>query len=163
SLIARAVVELPQNTEEARRALYDRARTALVTQLRGRTPRLSEAEVTHERQSLDEAIRRIELGAGLQSHRQRENVQPVPRPEVVHIVRRLAYLRPTLLIPSYLFGAIAFFLGIFWYRYWLVGERNARMEVIINEDGALYGLSLVFGSLMIPLFFLGAAALFRKL
>src|SRR5450755_2132641 len=59
-LIARAVADLPQNTDEARRALFDRARNALVTQLRGQTPALSEAQVMRERQPLDEAIRRVE-------------------------------------------------------------------------------------------------------
>ena len=41
-LIARAVAGLEKNTGEARRALYERARTALVAQLRGVTPALDE-------------------------------------------------------------------------------------------------------------------------
>ena len=41
-LIARAVAGLEKNTGDARRALYERARTALVAQLRGVTPPLSE-------------------------------------------------------------------------------------------------------------------------
>lgn len=60
-LIARAVAALPQNTDETRRALYDRARNALLAQLRGRTPALSESEVMRERQSLESAIRRLEM------------------------------------------------------------------------------------------------------
>lgn len=63
-LIARAVANLPQNTEAARRALYQRARSALDTQLRGR----SEAEVVQERRSLDEAIRRVEIESGVAKH-----------------------------------------------------------------------------------------------
>ena len=59
-LIARAVASLPQNTEAARRALYERARSALGTQLRGKTPTLSESEVNRERQLLDDAIRKVE-------------------------------------------------------------------------------------------------------
>ena len=48
-LIARAVTALDQSTGEARRAHYERARTALVTQLRGVEPVLSEADITRER------------------------------------------------------------------------------------------------------------------
>ncbi|HZP92063.1 MAG TPA: hypothetical protein VFB20_04180 [Burkholderiales bacterium] len=59
-LVARAVSGLDRNTGEARRALYERARTALVAQLRGVTPPLDEAEITRERLSLEEAIRKVE-------------------------------------------------------------------------------------------------------
>ena len=44
-LIARAVAGLEKNTGENRRALYERARTALLTQLRSLTPP-DEATVT---------------------------------------------------------------------------------------------------------------------
>jgi len=59
-LIARAVAGLERNTGDARRALYERARTALVAQLRGVTPALSESDVTRERLALEEAIRKVE-------------------------------------------------------------------------------------------------------
>ncbi len=59
-LIARAVTGLEKNTGDARRMLYERAREALVTQLRGATPPLSEAEITKERLALEEAIRKVE-------------------------------------------------------------------------------------------------------
>ena len=59
-LIARAVVGLGENTAEARRSLYERARAALVTQLRGTTPPLSESDITRERLALEEAIRKVE-------------------------------------------------------------------------------------------------------
>jgi hypothetical protein len=59
-LITRAVAALEKNTGEARRGLYERARGALVAQLRGLDPPLSEAEITRERLSLEEAIRRVE-------------------------------------------------------------------------------------------------------
>ncbi len=62
-LIARAVSGLDKSTGEARRALYERARTALLAQLRGVTPALSEADVTRERLALEEAIRRVEMDA----------------------------------------------------------------------------------------------------
>ena len=62
-LIARAVAGLDKNTGEARRALYERARTALVAQLRGVQPALSETDITRERLALEEAIRKVEAEA----------------------------------------------------------------------------------------------------
>ena len=59
-LIARAVEGLQKSTGEARRALYERARTALVTQLRSVDPPLSETEITKERLALEDAIRKVE-------------------------------------------------------------------------------------------------------
>src|SRR3982074_2290518 len=66
-LIARAVAGLEKSTGEARRALYERARTALVTQLRGVTPTLSESDITRERLALEEAIRKVEAEAARRS------------------------------------------------------------------------------------------------
>ena len=62
-LIARAVAGLEKNTGDARRVLYERARTALVTQLRGVNPALNELDVTRERLALEEAIRKVEADA----------------------------------------------------------------------------------------------------
>src|SRR6185503_13629383 len=59
-LIARAVAGLDKNTGENRRALYERARVALVAQLRGVVPALEESEITRERLALEEAIRKVE-------------------------------------------------------------------------------------------------------
>jgi hypothetical protein len=59
-LIARAVVGLEKNTGDTRRALYERARAALVAQLRSVTPALSESDVTRERLALEEAVRKVE-------------------------------------------------------------------------------------------------------
>lgn len=59
-LIARAVAGLTQNTHVARQALYERARGALLTQLRNQIPAFSAQVILDEQQSLDEAIRQIE-------------------------------------------------------------------------------------------------------
>src|ERR1700689_5010892 len=59
-LIARAVEGLGTSTGEARRALYERARAALVAQLRTIEPPLSEADITRERLALEDAIRKVE-------------------------------------------------------------------------------------------------------
>src|SRR6185312_2747944 len=62
-LIARAVSGLDKNTGDNRRALYDRARAALVAQLRSATPSLEEETITRERVALEEAIRQVETDA----------------------------------------------------------------------------------------------------
>src|SRR5438067_1176262 len=62
-LIARAVAGLENNTGDARRVLYERARAALVAQLRGVSPALDESDVTRERLALEEAIRKVESDA----------------------------------------------------------------------------------------------------
>jgi hypothetical protein len=63
-LIARAIAGLdPSAPGESRRALYERARAALIAQLRGVDPPLSESEITRERLSLEEAVRKVESEA----------------------------------------------------------------------------------------------------
>ncbi len=62
-LIGRAVNGLDKNTGENRRALYERARTALVNQLRSVEPALDEADITRERLALEDAIRKVEADA----------------------------------------------------------------------------------------------------
>jgi hypothetical protein len=59
-LLSRAVSTLDPNTAETRRGIYERARQAIVKQLRSYDPPLSEAEITRERLSLEEAVRKIE-------------------------------------------------------------------------------------------------------
>jgi hypothetical protein len=59
-LIARAVEGLPEQNPDTRHAVYERARTALIAQLRSLNPPLSEAEIQQESRSLDEAINRVE-------------------------------------------------------------------------------------------------------
>jgi hypothetical protein len=65
-LISRAVGELKKNTGENRRAIYERARTALLAQLRGVTPALEESDITRERLTLEESIRKVEAEAARQ-------------------------------------------------------------------------------------------------
>jgi len=63
-LIARAIAGLDPNAPgESRRALYERARAALIAQLRNVHPPLSESEITRERLSLEEAVRKVESEA----------------------------------------------------------------------------------------------------
>lgn len=63
-LIARAISGLdPSAPGEQRRALYERARSALIAQLRSVQPPLTESEITRERLSLEEAVRKVESEA----------------------------------------------------------------------------------------------------
>jgi hypothetical protein len=78
-LIAKAVVG--QSSGEARRVLYDRARTALVAQLRGVEPPLAEADITRERLSLEEAIRKVESEAARRSRADQPARPPPSRPD----------------------------------------------------------------------------------
>ena len=75
-LIARAIAGLdPSAPGESRRALYERARAALIAQLRSVQPPLSESEITRERLSLEEAVRKVESEA---AQRAREAVRAPP-------------------------------------------------------------------------------------
>lgn len=69
-LIARAITVLDKSTGEARRAIYERARTALVNQLRSADPPLTEEAITTERLSLEEAIRKVEADAARRAREQ---------------------------------------------------------------------------------------------
>ena len=80
-LIARAVAGLDKNTGDARRALYERARAALVAQLRGVSPALDESHVTRERLALEEAIRKVEGESARQATRSGEGATRVKAPE----------------------------------------------------------------------------------
>jgi hypothetical protein len=67
SLIARAVSRLPNKTDEARRAIYERARTALQESLRTLDPPISEAELANTQSALEEAIRRVEQDVAIET------------------------------------------------------------------------------------------------
>jgi hypothetical protein len=82
-LVAKAIAGLEKNTGEGRRALYERARSALVAQLRGMNdPPLTEAEITRERLALEEAIRKVEAEAARRG-RDAPRAEPPRAPEGV--------------------------------------------------------------------------------
>jgi hypothetical protein len=59
--LLRAIQELEPNAPgEARRAIYERARTSLIAHLRSKQPRLTESQIVRERLALEEAVRRVE-------------------------------------------------------------------------------------------------------
>jgi hypothetical protein len=59
-LIAQAVERLEQNAAETRRTVYDRARAAMVAQLRGIVPPFTESDINLEQSALERAIRKVE-------------------------------------------------------------------------------------------------------
>src|ERR1700755_2087681 len=59
-LISRAVAGLEKNNGENRRAVYERARAALLAQLRGVTPPLHQFDITREGLALEKPIRKVE-------------------------------------------------------------------------------------------------------
>jgi hypothetical protein len=84
-LISRAVAGLERNTGENRRSLYERARNALLDQLRSVTPSLSETDITRERLALEEAIRKVESDVARRMReeipRPSERAAPRPKPQ----------------------------------------------------------------------------------
>jgi len=61
SVIARAVSRLPSKTDEARHAIYERARTALQETLRNYNLPPSETEIANAQAALDAAIGKVEV------------------------------------------------------------------------------------------------------
>ena len=60
TVLKRAVGGLDPNVADARRAVYDKARNALIGQLKAVEPPLTTAEISRQRLELEEAIRRVE-------------------------------------------------------------------------------------------------------
>jgi hypothetical protein len=99
-LIARAVDALSKNTGDARRALYERARSALVAQLRGVEPALSESDITKERLALEEAIRKVEAEAARKALSEpKSSARTEPRFEIRSPVPPRSPVAPSLPLP----------------------------------------------------------------
>lgn len=63
AILKRALSGMPSPNGETRRAVYEKARTALVTQLKAFDPPLTPSEITQQRLQLEDAIRRVESEA----------------------------------------------------------------------------------------------------
>lgn len=63
AILKRAISALAAPNGEARRAVYEKARSALVNQLKAFDPPLSPSEITQQRLQLEEAIRKVESEA----------------------------------------------------------------------------------------------------
>ncbi len=86
-LLAKAVAGLPNSTSETRRAVYERARKALLGQLQSLQPPVPEADLRRESEALDAAVARIEaeLGGG---------ARPQPQPPVQPQAQRPTAAKP---------------------------------------------------------------------
>ena len=96
-LIAKAVAGLEKNTGDQRRALYERARTALVAQLRGLDPPLTESEITRERLALEESIRKVESEAARKARLETPRIDPAALARPLDLPRREAKPAPPLI------------------------------------------------------------------
>src|SRR4051794_5215022 len=94
-LVAKAVAGLEKNTGEGRRTLYERARTALVAQLRGMNdPPLTEAEITRGRLALEEAIRKVEAEAARRGREPPRAEPAAPKSDAVPAAPQSAPAKP---------------------------------------------------------------------
>jgi hypothetical protein len=94
-LIARAIAGLdPSAPGESRRALYERARAALIAQLRSVEPPLSESEITRERLSLEEAVRKVESEAAQRARDASRSADPTRTPSRASSALRANAARP---------------------------------------------------------------------
>jgi hypothetical protein len=86
-LLRRAVEALPENNGQARRAVYEKARAALVGQLRAIAPPLAARDITTHRLQLEDCIRQVEqeaseaVIAGMHEHAAASKAQPKPAPK----------------------------------------------------------------------------------
>ncbi|KZL20862.1 hypothetical protein PsAD2_01353 [Pseudovibrio axinellae] len=82
SVLRKAVAGLQENTGSARRAVYQRARNAIVKQLKSYDPPLSPSQITEEQLKLEEAIRKVEAEAARESlGLGRPKTTPAPNPQ----------------------------------------------------------------------------------
>lgn len=90
-LLARALNALPDRTPALRKAVYDRARNALISQLRSLDPPLSEADIDLERRALDAAIERLEVDHG---------GLPAPANDAAHALEPASTAAPDPVVPE---------------------------------------------------------------
>ena len=107
-LLERAVSRLPASTREGRQALYDRARNALLTQMRNVTPPPAPDDIDREEKALTEAIARLEdeLAAKAAAPATAEpppapaSDSPPPKPEPVAKAEKPAPVEPSPAAPA---------------------------------------------------------------
>jgi len=93
-LLDPAVARLEANTGDARRALYDRARAALIARLRGVDPPLDNSDIIRERLALEEAICNVEVKFRLAKLERIQLKPPKRAGMVMRILRALALTQP---------------------------------------------------------------------
>ncbi|HVY21466.1 MAG TPA: hypothetical protein VHA70_15495 [Bauldia sp.] len=95
AVLSKAVAGLDGNSADARRAVYDKARNALIGQLKAIDPPLPTAEISRQRLELEEAIRRVERetstlpsGSPVRVAGKRPAVERPPAPSPQDVFRR---------------------------------------------------------------------------
>jgi hypothetical protein len=88
SIIARAVSRLPTKTDEARSAIYERARAALRETLHNYDPPPSETEIATVQSALDTAIGAVEVDF-LVSAMRRAREEAAPSPPSLSLIPRV--------------------------------------------------------------------------
>lgn len=84
-LLAKAVAGLPDPTPDARSAIYDRARNALLGQLRRLEPPIPEVEIEHESAALEVAVARLETEFAPPPEPEPEPEPDVAAPELAQV------------------------------------------------------------------------------
>jgi hypothetical protein len=92
SVIARAVSRLPSKTDDARHAIYERARTALRDTLRNYDPPLSETELASEEAGLDAAVGTVEVDFLFSDIRSVLREEAAPSPPTLNFIARVREL-----------------------------------------------------------------------
>src|SRR3954453_23846933 len=85
AVLSKAIGGLTNASPDTRRAVYDKARNALISQLKAIAPPLPTTEISRQRLELEEAIRRVEreIQTGvLPVVSRREMLPPEPPPPV---------------------------------------------------------------------------------
>lgn len=80
-VLKRAISSLPSGSGEARRAVYEKARVALLRQLSSYNPPLSPTDIADQRVALEDCIRRVEAevaGASEETGARAEQAPPAP-------------------------------------------------------------------------------------
>jgi class 3 adenylate cyclase len=134
-LIARAVDELDSNTGEARRALYERARHALLAQLRTDKSVLVLANIAKERRALEEAISKVEAEAARELRTEPLELGSAARParnpdrgaQVASLPRRDRARPPSTPLPEDEWPAV-----LFSARDRLLSVRSSRRKQAVN-------------------------------
>src|ERR1700736_5534037 len=83
TVLKKAIGGLDNNQAEARRTVYDKARNALIGQLKAVDPPLTTAEISRQRLELEEAIRKVEREAVANPPPARTPARTAPQPTPV--------------------------------------------------------------------------------